>query len=127
MAPCQQAVACALSLTKIRPSVQEAFEECLSQPDYASFIAFFSKNGNNNRDFLKITVENDGLFPGPLHFWTDDGAVLPNFTPANVDALFPDHGAASGDAGQKSSLMARCIALNNTGCCSSSRVMPKLS
>ena len=50
---------------------------------------------------MKNTVDSDGPFPGLSHFWTPsvDGAVLPDFTSANVDALFPDHGAASGGAG----------------------------
>ena len=73
---------------KFRSPVQQAFEECLSPPDYASFIASFCKQGNNNRDFLKITADSDGPFPGPSHFWTDDGAVLPEFTSAIVDAVF---------------------------------------
>ena len=93
--------------TKIRSSVQQAFEVCLSPPDYASFIALFTKQNNNNRDFFKITADSDGSFRGPSHFWTDDGAlaVLPDIIPANVDALFLDHGAASGGAGQASSSM----------------------
>ena len=70
--------------TKIRSPIQQAFEECLSPPDYESFIALFSKlfskQGNNNQDFLKMMGDSDGAFLGPLHFWTDDGAVLPNFT-----------------------------------------------
>ena len=53
---------------KFRSPVQQAFEECLSPPDYASFIASFCKQGNNNRDFLKITADSDGPFPGPSHF-----------------------------------------------------------
>ena len=94
---------------KFRSPVQQAFEECLSPPDYASFIASFCKQGNNNRDFLKITADSDGPFPGPSHFWTDDGAVLPEFTSAIVDALFPEHGAASGGAGPASSSMASTV------------------
>ena len=85
------------------PPVQQAFEECLSPPDFASFIASFCQQANNNRDFFKITADSDGPVPGPSHFWTDDGAVLPNIIPANVDALFTDHGAASGGAGQMAS------------------------
>ena len=90
--------------TKIRSPIQQAFEECLSPPDYESFIASFRKQGNNNRDFWKITGDSDGAFPGPSHFWTDDGAVLPDFTSANVDALFPDHGAAPSSCPASSSM-----------------------
>ena len=39
-------------------------------------------------------------FPGPSHFWTNDRAIRPDITSAYVDALFIDHGAASGGAGQ---------------------------
>ena len=88
---------------KFRSPVHQVFNECLSLSDYASFIPSFCKQGNNNRDFLKITADSDGPFPGPSHFWTDDGSVLPDIIPANVDALFTDHGAASGGAGQASS------------------------
>ena len=50
---------------KFRSPVQQAFEECLSPPDYALFIASFCKQGNNNHDFLKIMADSDGPFPGP--------------------------------------------------------------
>ena len=66
--------------TKIRSPIQQAFEECLSPPDYESFIVSFCIQGSNNRDFLKITGDSDGAFPGPSHFLTYDGAVLPDFT-----------------------------------------------
>ena len=85
---------------KFRLPVQQVFEECLSPPDYALFTASFCKQGNNNRDFFEITADSNGPFPGTLHFWNDDGEVLPNIIPANVDALFTDHGAASAGAGQ---------------------------
>ena len=61
--------------TKIRSPIQQAFEECLSPPDYESFIASFRKQGNNNRDFLKKNLQlgnarvfmmND-LLPLPLN------------------------------------------------------------
>ena len=51
-------------------------------------------------------ADSDRPFRAPLHFWTDDGAVLPDTTSANVDALFRDHGADSGGAGQASFSMA---------------------
>ena len=78
--------------------VQQAFEECLSPLDCDSFNTSFYKHGNNS-DFLKIKADSNGPFPGPSNFWTDDGAVLPDIIPANVDALFTDHGAASRGAG----------------------------
>ena len=55
-------------------------------------------------------ADSDGLLPGPSHFWTDDGTVLPDFTSVNVDAIFHQCGslvgAASGGAGQASSSIA---------------------
>ena len=64
---------------KYSSPVQQAFEECLSPPDYASFIASF-KQGNNNSDFLKIRLSQGnsaafeyvvqrGPFPAPS-VWT---------------------------------------------------------
>ena len=55
-------------------------------PTSHHLIVSFRIQGSNNRDFLKITGDSDGAFPGPSHFWTDDGAVLPDFTSSNVDA-----------------------------------------
>ena len=92
MALCRQPVPCAKTF---RSSVQQAFEVCLSPPDYDLFITSFCKQGNNS-DFFKIKADSNGPFPGPLHFCTDDGAVLPDIIAANVDTLFTHHGAASG-------------------------------
>ena len=86
---------------KIRKPVQDAFQETLSESDYASFRAWFEKKGNNNRDWLKIAAERSAPFPGPQHFWiqteTQNRDVLPPFGAVDMDAVFG--GATAGHGG----------------------------
>ena len=52
--------------TKIRSPIQQAFEECLSPPDYESFIASFRKQGNNGIRLCRSEIHNSTSVRGLL-------------------------------------------------------------
>ena len=88
---------------KIRTTIQQAFEEVLSESECESFRAWFKKIGKGTGEWLRITQDNEP-FPGvPPHFWVvmSDGDELPDFTPDYAEAGFGvDAGPASGGGGQ---------------------------
>ena len=53
---------------KIRSTILQAFNETLSSCDFQSFSERFTKKGNNNREWIKITEDTEP-FPGvPPHY-----------------------------------------------------------
>ena len=63
-------------------TILPAFEECLQLNDQNSFCEWLKKRGCTNRDWMKITEDNEP-FPGvPPHIWgvISDGDELPDFT-----------------------------------------------
>ena len=99
---------------KIRTTIQQAFEEVLSESECESFRSWFKKIGKGTGEWLRITQDNEP-FPGvPPHFWVvmSDGDELPDFTPDYAEAGFGvDAGPASGGGGQSAAAPAAATAL----------------
>ena len=99
---------------KIRTTIQQAFEDVLSELECQSFRAWFKKIGKGTGEWLRINQDNEP-FPGvPSHFWgvMRDSNELPDFTPDYAEACFGvDAGPTSGGGGQSAAAPAAATAL----------------